>query len=517
MSNHGEHINCLAGLRHPTDPRQDKSRIERKKGGLLVDSYKWILRSPEIRKWHPGKGETMLLCGIIDDLGPLTKLKDPNSQVLMSYFFCEATNTNISNATAVLRGLVYLLSVQQPLLTSHIREKLHGGHDEDIRHWNSLGFISDIFSNMLDNPALQDAYLIIDALDECETDREFLLDLIASKSSTRVKWIVSSRNHRNIEEYIAPAKQKPPLSLELNEFSVSAAVDIYIQHKVIGLAQRKRWKDAAKSFVRDYLHAHAHGTFLWVALVCSALEGCAPWDIEPFVQEFPTGLARLYDQMMSRVNASTSAGLCNRVLAIAMTVYRPITMQELILLGNLKAQEEYIVEIIGECGSFLVIKDNTVYFLHQSAKDFLIGKLEDQHFALFQKSLFAMDILTQDIYDLSYPGIFIEEALSRCPEPDPLVDAEYSCVYWAEHLHDASKAAKIKGDNGFPGRIIRKGKLKHPFSLGPTSRYSLEFRQFGDACLHVFARKLFADSTMETGWCCSLGKVRQGGEGELAR
>jgi hypothetical protein len=36
---------------------------------------------------------------------------------LLSYFFCQATDSRISNATAVLLGLVFLLVNQQPSLT----------------------------------------------------------------------------------------------------------------------------------------------------------------------------------------------------------------------------------------------------------------------------------------------------------------------------------------------------------------------------------------------------------------
>ncbi len=41
----------------------------------------------------------------------------------MSYFFCQATNDGINNASAALRGLIYLLIDQQPLLISHVRKK----------------------------------------------------------------------------------------------------------------------------------------------------------------------------------------------------------------------------------------------------------------------------------------------------------------------------------------------------------------------------------------------------------
>jgi hypothetical protein len=35
-----------------TDPRDDKARIEQTKGGLLKDSYKWILDHPDFRQWR---------------------------------------------------------------------------------------------------------------------------------------------------------------------------------------------------------------------------------------------------------------------------------------------------------------------------------------------------------------------------------------------------------------------------------------------------------------------------------
>ncbi|KAM5357557.1 hypothetical protein ACJZ2D_016141 [Fusarium nematophilum] len=42
---------CLADLRL-SDPRDDKTRIEQTKGGLLKDSYKWILDHKDFRRWR---------------------------------------------------------------------------------------------------------------------------------------------------------------------------------------------------------------------------------------------------------------------------------------------------------------------------------------------------------------------------------------------------------------------------------------------------------------------------------
>lgn len=44
-----ENQNCLKDMQ-PTDPRKDKERIEETKGGLLLDSYKWILELPTLAR-----------------------------------------------------------------------------------------------------------------------------------------------------------------------------------------------------------------------------------------------------------------------------------------------------------------------------------------------------------------------------------------------------------------------------------------------------------------------------------
>jgi hypothetical protein len=73
----------------------------------------------------PGKGKTMLLCGIVDELNKTTDIDEP---ALLSYFFCQATDSRINNANAVLRGLIYMLVCQQPSLASHIETKYnHAG------------------------------------------------------------------------------------------------------------------------------------------------------------------------------------------------------------------------------------------------------------------------------------------------------------------------------------------------------------------------------------------------------
>ncbi|KAH6977632.1 hypothetical protein EDB80DRAFT_264764 [Ilyonectria destructans] len=472
---------CMQDL-HVTDPREDKKRIQDTKGGLLRDSYRWILGHADFQRFRddpqsrllwikgdPGKGKTMLLCGIIDELE-----KGPNS--LLSYFFCQATETQLSNASSVLRGLIYLLIIQQPSLISYVRSK----HDvtgeklfQGINVWVSL---VEILTGMLKDPTLKDAVLVVDALDECITDRPQLLDFIiqsSSTSSSRVKWIISSRNWPDIEDKLDSAKQKVRLHLELNKDSISKAVDTYIGHKVDELACNKKYDKETRDTVQRHLADNADGTFLWVALVSQELadpEVRRKQHTLTKLKSFPPGLDSLYKRMMEKICHSIDASLCKGVLAIASVVYRPITLDELKALVELLEDFDRgdLEEIIRSCGSFLTLRGGIIYFVHQSAKDYLLNEASDeilpsgtahQHYAIFSRSLEALSkTLRRDIYELRDPG-FPSDQVS-CPDPNPLASVRYSCVSWIDHLDDSEPGAKMRDnalqDGGVVHDFIRK-------------------------------------------------------------
>jgi hypothetical protein len=452
---------CIQDL-HLTDPRNDKKRIEDTKGRLLEDSYHWILENADFRRWRddensrllwikgdPGKGKTMLLCGIIDELKKSIAKTD-----LLSYFFCQATDSRINSATAVLRGLLYLLVKQQPSLVSHIqKEHDHAGKAlfEDANAWVAL---SEIFTNILQDPSLNSTYLIVDALDECVTDLPKLLDFVTQKSSvsSRAKWIVSSRNWSNIEERLEMAGQKVRLCLELNSESVAAAVSSFIKYKVLQLAQWKKYNDKMRDAVLHHLSFNADDTFLWVALVCQSLKETPRYNTLAKLNAFPPGLDSVYERMMQQISVSDSADLSRQILALIAIVYRPITVLELVALveslDDMVDDLESVREIISLCGSFLTNRGDTVYFVHQSAKDFLVAKatseifpsgIEAAHYAVFSRSLKVMSTLQRDMYnlgELGYPAEIVEP-----PDPDPLAAPCYACIYWIDHLGDSSLAS----------------------------------------------------------------------------
>ncbi|KAF7712891.1 Uncharacterized protein PECH_002543 [Penicillium ucsense] len=438
---------CLRDLR-ATDPHHDKERIKDTKGGLLEDCYRWIFDNHAFKQWQhsqsnrllwirgdPGKGKTMLLCGIIEELTHLY-----GDSATISFFFCQATDIRINNATSVLRGLIYLLVEKNPSLLPYVRsqyEKAGRALFEDVNAWSAL---TSIFTNMLEDPSLKAAYIVIDALDECTSGLDSLLKLIIQKATVhqQVKWVISSRNHANIVKRLNSATQIAPVSLELNEASVSAAVKLFIEHRVDDIADAAEYNPKTRSIVKDHLLLHSQDTFLWAALVCKELEDTEWWHAEEIVRTFPPGLSALYRRMLDHVKQTRNAQICKQILSIISLVHRPITLSELgaLIEGRIDGPIDPVMlrQIVGFCGSFVTLREQKIHLVHQSAKDFLTKEasteilpkgVESEHHAIFSQCLSAlMKTLRRDVFDLRLPGIPIQDI--KVPSPNPLAPIEGS-------------------------------------------------------------------------------------------
>lgn len=457
-----------------TDPTLDKERIEQEKGGLLIESSCWVLEHPVFRNWQdsesgrflwirgdPGKGKTMLVCGIIDELLNL-KTKEPHTNV--SFFFCQATNSDINSATAVLRGLIYSLVLQQYSLADHINDDPLEGRVA----WQAL---CRVLTRIFEDPCLNATYLIIDALDECTEDLPELLNLLNRMSSeySHIKWIVSSRNWPSIEKELDSRIQQE-IRLELNENNISTAIDSFIQYKVTRLSKLNKYTPRVRD-VHQHLKSNASGTFLWVALVCQRLAKVASRNVKKKLEGFPLGLDELYKRMWSQIGDSDDADLCRSFLYVAMTVFRPITLDELPscidLAEDVEGDDNALMEIVNSCGSFLTLRGRKISLVHQSAKDFLLreadpDEIEKIHHSIFCKSLKIIPkILKRDIYGLSSPGYPVTQV--KQPEPDPLATVRYACVHWIDHLTEYSFCQNKNANEGFRENDLISGFLLEDF------------------------------------------------------
>lgn len=468
---------CLRDLRL-TNPRDDKQRIEDTKDKLLQESFVWILDDADFKDWRdnqhtkllwikgdPGKGKTMLMIGLIDELSKQLESR-PETETL-AYFFCQGTDDRLRSATSVLRGLIYLLATKKRNLIRHIRKSYDVSGKLLFKDGNTWYALSTILQDILDDSSLARVYLMVDALDECDSNIFRLLDLIADSSSrsSKVKWLVSSRNKPDIEERLRMAHSPAKISLELNSYRISRAVNAFISSRVATLAKLKGYKDDLCEKIRKYLSAMAGGTFLWVALVCKTLETTRAGKTLSVLEKFPSGLQSVYTRMLqqiAKIEDKNDLESCRRILSSLQLTYRPIHLKELVSITGLNENPsdlETLIILVGLCGSFLTIREETVYFVHQTAKDYLTTSQnshvlplvqEEEHCGILARSLEAMSgTLRKDICNLRMPGVLLEG--SKDLDLDPLAHVRYACSYWVDHLCQASKLPQHKtglSDNG---------------------------------------------------------------------
>lgn len=391
----------------------------------------------------------MLMISIIDQLSKqLRESPEQGSNHLLSYFICQGTDSRLDNASDILRGLIYLLEILQPLLLRHLRQQYDQTGGELFDRSDLFYALSGVFQSMLQNPNFLRACFIVDAIDECSVEMLPFLDLLrdtVAKQSSRVKWIISSRNRDDIERCLQLCNSHERLSLELNAKQLSRFIIAFISLKVTQLFVLRNDGNLQLQ-VASRINQKAECTFLQASLVFKRLEedDIVKSDILEVIEQCSTGLIPLYDRMTGRIRRHKGAQRCFLTLSTAILAYRPLHLLKLHTIASFLdagiAQTE-LEGIITMCSSFLNIREQFVYFIHQSAKDYLTQKKlkiifpagpEAAHYDIFSLCLSSMSIsLRWDIYDLNDPGI-IRKGLA--PIPDPIAHIRYSCLFWFDHL-----------------------------------------------------------------------------------
>ncbi|KAL6830725.1 WD40-repeat-containing domain protein [Trichoderma sp. SZMC 28015] len=460
---------CLKDL-FVVDPQDDMKKIEKNKDTLLSEANNWIFQMEEYQaftnwndagsmlpscrllwiKGHAGTGKTMLLMGIIRKLLSHSAIFAPK----VSHFFCQGTVKALNTATATLRCLIWMLLIQQPHLISHLKAKYDNAGASLFEGDCVFVSLNDAFENMLKDPKLSPVYLVVDALDECEQDLGDLKKLIFTSLtiSHKVKWLVSSRPTVDLR-----VPETEGSLVELDSQKLQKPVHAFIDHKISLLRGRLGYTDEILEQARKEISQRAENTFLWVALVFKELDkedgnqivvdGMYAHDI---IKEIPSGLSKLYDYMMGKIEKGLRQDrqYCRNVLVAALLAFRPLTLSEVGVLAQLP--DKTPATIVRKCGSFLTVQNETVYLIHQSAKDYLQenyksklwksksqpAEMSQEHEDMAMYSIRAMSSgLRQNMYNLAYG---FKSYNMRPPQPDPLAPIQYSCVFWADHLTAAS-------------------------------------------------------------------------------
>jgi hypothetical protein len=317
-----------------------------------------------------------------------------------------------------------------------------------------------VLQQILSDERIPRVCLVIDALDECSGMQDSLLHLLADKAQDlpkKAKWIITSRNEPQIKRKLENNPSIYHTSLELNSDHVTLAVREFIRVKVKDL----NYDEPMRKEVETYLTANADGTFLWVALVCQELKNIhEKRKVQSRLYRFPSGLEPLYGRMLEQIKNLPDYDdheYCMKVLRTAVLAYRPLHLTEFIFAADLPDKEftdlKDVRQLISQCGSFLTVRHKTVYFIHQSAKDFLSNTKgcwifpttkEDEHYLIADRLLRLMyQKLKRNICDLD--RLDVEGAEPTIISQHISSVLQYSCRYWVDHSEDGKVSLDDEG------------------------------------------------------------------------
>ena len=389
-----------------TDPADDMQMIANKKDKLLKTTEFWMLNDTTYLEWlnenrsrvlwlhgDPGKGKTMLAIALIEKFTRQVQLGETVPNKALVYFFCDNQDDRRKTASLILRGIIYQILCQHPDLAVYLHNEYEKQQEQLFVSRTSLQTLWRIFHTIIKNSELQEIYIVVDALDECDIDSlETLLVLLEPYIDTEeddnvqsaqkdmgchMKWFLTSRNELRIKQ---PLTGSLDISLEENASHVNNAVLKFIDVKVKQLTRVKHYDGTLRGLVENNLHRKAEGTFLWVALACRELSKPSVLSVntEEVLLQLPAGLTPLYSRIMDQVLTSRderSTLYIKSILQSMVVALRPLNLPELAVVAGLPEQYHHNVHVLAEyveqCGSMVTVRQRQAHFVHLSAKSYL--------------------------------------------------------------------------------------------------------------------------------------------------
>ncbi|KAK4445593.1 hypothetical protein QBC34DRAFT_306562 [Podospora aff. communis PSN243] len=465
-----------------TDPRCDKQRLENANGTIVSAACEWVLGQAEYRTWRddadssllwvkggPGTGKTALLRWIIDHLQHEDQSVSAEKEGgIFAYFFCEQGNKATNNASAVLRGLCYMLITRSKTPDETLLEVVGEVCDatgakafDGPGAWFMLEKIfRRILQHLISSREGHTVYLVVDALDACGESLQNLLKLAVDTTDSpaipHVKWLLTSHRVSNISRILNIDGTATRHSLDVDDDieRLSTSVEAFADHCARKLADSIiPGKYSVDEEVRKQLRQQLSGkgySFLYTALLAADAQRARNHEeLREILEKAAQDVVGLYEQAFNRIHhlEDDLRRKCLYMLGAIATAYRPMAYPELRELAS--AELEIDSRVMWECGTFFAISNNRdVQIISQSARDFLHNtpltpSPEKQHYQLFAQSVKVMEKhLHRDICQLAHPGyatIDVDQDHQQM-----LGSLTYACRYWIDHLIASEVSLKPK-------------------------------------------------------------------------
>ncbi|KAH8586885.1 hypothetical protein B0O99DRAFT_469781, partial [Bisporella sp. PMI_857] len=355
---------CLWFLQH----EHFQSWLEKESGPLLVSA-------------DPGCGKSVLAKYLIDH-------GLPRSTPICYFFFKDQDQNTVRQAFC---ALLHQLFSYKPYLIKHAMLQFGKDGQGLIDSTKSLW---EVLQNAIKDPQAGSVIIVLDALDECaESEFEVLIRNVERQCRSgqgKLKYILTSRPYEQIvSKFRSLLDAFPYIRIPGEEESeaISQEVNRVITHRVNQLSKSKDLDPPIKSCLEKRLQETHHRTYLWVYLVFDYLEKenfkRTSKGVEATIATLPRSVNEAYNRILNK--SKDKEHLIRRALSIILAASRPLTLSEMNVAVNINDASQSIHDLDLEdeknfksrlrslCGLFVSICHGKIYFLHQTAREFLLA------------------------------------------------------------------------------------------------------------------------------------------------
>lgn len=364
----------------------------------------WFLKHENFQGWlqqksgpilvtaDPGCGKSVLAKYLVDHALPQL-----TTRTTICYFFFKDQDQN--TIRKALCALLHQLFSHKPSLIEHAMTAFQKDGKGLIDSTESLW---QVLRSAVKDPRAGPIILVLDALDECaesefenlatEVQRQFSSDQI---KNSKLKYLMTSRPYEQIvyqfRDYdLLEAFPDIRVPGEEESETISLEVNLVITHRVNLLSEKMKLSVQVQNHLEKRLRQVTHRTYLWLYLVFDYLESRmfkkTLKGVEDAISTLPRSVNEAYECILNR-SKEEEPMMARKALSIVLAASRPLTVSEMNAAMNIDENSQSIHELDLEddedfqsrlrscCGLFVSIYQRRIYFLHQTAREFLLADL----------------------------------------------------------------------------------------------------------------------------------------------
>ncbi|PTB54504.1 hypothetical protein M431DRAFT_16486 [Trichoderma harzianum CBS 226.95] len=238
--------------------------------------------------------------------------------------------------------------------------------------------------------------IVLDALDKClASEFENLMKHIEIQFSEthqvqgKLKYLLTCRPYDQIVsrfQYLRDSFPNIHIPGEEESDTISQEINCVITYRAKRLSIKNNLPSEIENYLEFRLGNTPHRTYLWVFLIFDYLDKeifkKTQKEVESIITTLPKSINEAYEQIL---NKSKDHPMVRKALSIILVASRPLTLSEMNVavsmddtihnFNDLDLEQERSFEsrLRTWCGLFITIYHGKIYFLHQTARDFLLA------------------------------------------------------------------------------------------------------------------------------------------------